>query len=518
MVTSIAVKNPELVMQMKQLFPDACEIFINKCVNQGLDLDALLDKFASESYVKSSGNCSAVDEMLSNFHQRLCDMLPKFDPDYLLEEAKKLPQLSEQAFSNCVSFLLDMKEYPTIADYKKRQTEKEKMLKYLFDLKIDMFLKEFSYNLKSFENSKRKHSLLAQNVNQTEFENNKRFAYVMLCYIYSGVQAHLIEVKLKQFQYDILAVCESLGRPQRKDFFRNEVDLPPNSYKNKLMFQELAYVMHRDLINNYLKIRTSSYERAYKEAEAANQLQTCRTCFEEGLLLMPEESYQCTNGCNFCKQCMIRGCEVAYGDGLLEIDCFDGCGATFSDYILQMVMDPVAYVKLMQRKQIKAVREALRDDFETCPFCDYGTVMSKEDKIFICRNSECGKESCRECQHEAHIPLRCNEIEYDEDVKMRTYIENQMAAALIRVCKKCNRQIIKETGCNKMTCVCGQTMCYVCGESGITYNHFGMRCPQQSNQEQLHRDDILRSIQAAKAALGVDRNPNKLKFDPSKGF
>lgn len=47
MVTSIAVKNPELVMQMKQLFPDACEIFINKCVNQGLDLDALLDKFAS---------------------------------------------------------------------------------------------------------------------------------------------------------------------------------------------------------------------------------------------------------------------------------------------------------------------------------------------------------------------------------------------------------------------------------------------------------------------------------------
>lgn len=46
-------------------------------------------------------------------------------------------------------------------------------------------------------------------------------------------------------------------------------------------------------------------------------------------------------------------------------------------------MDPVAYVKLMQRKQIKAVREALRDDFETCPFCDYGTVMSKEDKIFI---------------------------------------------------------------------------------------------------------------------------------------
>lgn len=97
-----------------------------------------------------------------------------------------------------------------------------------------------------------------------------------------------------------------------------------------------------------------------------------------------------------------------------------------------MVLDSVTFAKLAQRKQIAEIKKANIDGLETCPFCDFATIPNADDKIFYCLNEECKKESCRKCRHISHIPLRCEEIEYDEDVKMRTYIENKMSEALMR--------------------------------------------------------------------------------------
>ena len=55
-----------------------------------------------------------------------------------------------------------------------------------------------------------------------------------------------------------------------------------------------------------------------------------------------------------------------------------------------------------------------------------------ENKIFICQNPDCGKESCRLCKEISHIPLRCEEVEKDAEVRKRTYIENKMTEAMIR--------------------------------------------------------------------------------------
>ena len=52
------------------------------------------------------------------------------------------------------------------------------------------------------------------------------------------------------------------------------------------------------------------------------------------------------------------------------------------------------------------------------------------------------------------------------------YSEKQLNEALIRKCPRCAVQFVKETGCNKMTCRCGMTQCYLCRESGIGYDHF----------------------------------------------
>lgn len=78
----------------------------------------------------------------------------------------------------------------------------------------------------------------------------------------------------------------------------------------------------------------------------------------------------------------------------------------------------------------------------------------------------------RFCKEPNHIPLRCNEVEKQGEVGMRTYIEARLTEAMIRRCHNCQKAFVKEFGCNKMTCTCGASSCYVCRAPDIDYDHF----------------------------------------------
>lgn len=91
-------------------------------------------------------------------------------------------------------------------------------------------------------------------------------------------------------------------------------------------------------------------------------------------------------------------------------------------------------------------------------------------KIFPCPS--CGYESCRECGEAAHIPLKCSEVEKEEQKKGRLTVEEAITAAKIRKCPKCGKGFIKSDGCNKVRCGCGIHVCYVCRIAINNYNHF----------------------------------------------
>lgn len=97
-----------------------------------------------------------------------------------------------------------------------------------------------------------------------------------------------------------------------------------------------------------------------------------------------------------------------------------------------MVLQQKIFEKLVQKIASEEIKRANLDGLETCPFCDFAMIVPENEKIFKCINQDCLIESCRECRHKSHIPLRCSEIEYDEDVRRRTYIENKMTEALTR--------------------------------------------------------------------------------------
>lgn len=90
---------------------------------------------------------------------------------------------------------------------------------------------------------------------------------------------------------------------------------------------------------------------------------------------------------------------------------------------------------------------------------------------FTCLSPCCGRRSCRACGKEWHDIHVCYE---SERVALREHIERAMVEAVKRTCPRCNLSFVKASGCNKLTCPCGYSMCYVCRNeiSRDGYRHF----------------------------------------------
>lgn len=106
------------------------------------------------------------------------------------------------------------------------------------------------------------------------------------------------------------------------------------------------------------------------------------------------------------------------------------------------------------------------------------TCLSRANHLsrrFQCLSPSCGLPSCLSCLKTWHDPHICHE---SASLSLRTTVEAARTAALKRTCPRCGLGFIKDSGCNKLTCVCGYSMCYICrqglgrgiGEEG--YRHF----------------------------------------------
>ncbi|TPX42945.1 hypothetical protein SeMB42_g04931 [Synchytrium endobioticum] len=244
----------------------------------------------------------------------------------------------------------------------------------------------------------------------------------------------------------------------------------------------------------------------------------CGCCYTECSM---SQMTQCAEAHLFCMDCARRYVEGRIGDRLCEMKCMDsgGCSASFPDSELRRFLPTNSYQGYEKLIAEETLRGADIDGLVKCPFCDFAVVMERhadEDSLFHCQNkagrSPCGIISCRKCEKPNHLPKTCKEAKSDNDLDASHVIEERMTEALLHGCPRCKRKSFKEEGCNKMTCVCGNTFCYVCGASPINYNHFDRsgamgevkgKCP-------LHDDTATRNAENVKRAAEQALQPAKL--------
>ncbi|KAL4942339.1 hypothetical protein BDV06DRAFT_192401 [Aspergillus oleicola] len=80
-------------------------------------------------------------------------------------------------------------------------------------------------------------------------------------------------------------------------------------------------------------------------------------------------------------------------------------------------------------------------------------------KKFTCANLNCRRTSCITCQKPWRDPHVCHEPLL---LDLRATVEAARTAAVKRTCPRCGLSFVKSSGCNKLTCTCGYSMCYIC--------------------------------------------------------
>ncbi|XP_059177354.1 E3 ubiquitin-protein ligase RNF216-like [Physella acuta] len=199
----------------------------------------------------------------------------------------------------------------------------------------------------------------------------------------------------------------------------------------------------------------------------------CVCCFGDCEFEKMAQCMECHLVCVGCLNAYAK--EIVFGTGKVQLNCmaFD-CQTTYPESELRRCLEPKTWNKLEERSLEENLNMADMNDLVRCPQCDFAAILSPSIKMFKCLREDCQKAVCRNCgvDWKEHEGLTCAEIEKKDETALRKEYEEKMTKAKVRNCSSCKAQFMKDQGCNKMTCRCGITMCYICRESKIDYKHF----------------------------------------------
>ncbi len=279
-------------------------------------------------------------------------------------------------------------------------------------------------------------------------------------------------------------------------------------------------------------------KKAKGEAEAQNLAEhiqsgaiiECQCCFDDETPL--NRAVPCTAEVshNFCFTCVTGLADTQVGMLKHEMLCMDagGCTAKLSREDVGRAIPITTFDRLELNQQQADIIAANIEGLEQCPSCDYKAICGevKEEPIFYCQNPDCSRATCRKCQKDDHSPKTCEEAGVDKVLSARHLIEEARSSAIIRTCRKCKAKIVKEYGCNKMSCTrCGSLFCYNCNEdithlSNNAYSHFGQKCilydlPGRDRHEKEAAEAEKDAISKAKAMDG-ELDESKLRIETGK--
>lgn len=140
--------------------------------------------------------------------------------------------------------------------------------------------------------------------------------------------------------------------------------------------------------------------------------------------------------------------------------------------LIPLLIIPVLVVLLFNPSAVTAVlNTSLRN-----------LCLKTRNQRFTCANPECKRDSCITCHKPWNDPHVCHEPLL---LSLRTTIEAARTAAVKRTCPRCGLSFVKSSGCNKLTCVCGYSMCYLCRKAlGPPLKRTGPQQPRRRRRRQ----------------------------------
>eukprot|EP00011_Vannellida_sp_DIVA3-517-6-12_P007986 CAMPEP_0114626616 /NCGR_PEP_ID=MMETSP0168-20121206/11875_1 /TAXON_ID=95228 ORGANISM="Vannella sp., Strain DIVA3 517/6/12" /NCGR_SAMPLE_ID=MMETSP0168 /ASSEMBLY_ACC=CAM_ASM_000044 /LENGTH=424 /DNA_ID=CAMNT_0001837929 /DNA_START=34 /DNA_END=1305 /DNA_ORIENTATION=+ len=286
-----------------------------------------------------------------------------------------------------------------------------------------------------------------------------------------------------------------------REFMEVDIDFVPS---RDLLENELAFLREERELERREKAVAKEREKKRQEAVEKGDAVECGCCFEEEAA---DLMTCCGSGHSFCYDCALNAAKMVMERSKTRLACLEsGCEDVFAENEAKKFMDRKQFKLWERRVQQAELAAAGIIDLEECPFCDFGMVIDDDELlVFICQNPGCMKQSCRKCKGISHLPLRCEEVEDATTVKRRNFMHEKMTEALVRTCPACKKNFFKEEGCNKMTCPCGQSMCYVCRKPIESYAHFSDDgCPLMVDTKRLHEDELEAAKEVAEDIIAVE--------------
>ncbi|KAJ8979957.1 hypothetical protein NQ317_001542, partial [Molorchus minor] len=422
------VVDEKLVLKLIEMFPEACPAYIRNICDgkQWSEFDDVITVILSNpSYPKRPQRVSSpVKELdVEEQYEILKELLPDADPTFLRMQCERYAN-DDKGLKQFINQAMENKDYPSMKEYLRKQQLSAQQKQYTTEFKIENFIQLFPEPEKTFNDPNRNIKVDSYSMHYLNlFFRNK----------FDKLSARTIQQMLCQKDYKIIksnAVFEEMIINKHVMKSRRKPVPLPDNMQNIPMLQELAYLSHKEEIENYLSEKAKKEKEERLLSKEAGLLETCGCCYDDEV--MPKDTFSCPNECKFCKDCIKKSCEVALGEGKTNFSCLASCTAEFTLQTLQHVLPPKMFSKLAQKKALAEIKAAGIEELEMCPFCDFATIPNEADKIFRCLNPDCMKESCRLCKEPNHVPLKCEEVEKDQDIKARTYVENKMTEALIR--------------------------------------------------------------------------------------
>ncbi|CAD8138015.1 unnamed protein product [Paramecium octaurelia] len=203
--------------------------------------------------------------------------------------------------------------------------------------------------------------------------------------------------------------------------------------------------------------------------------QTCQICLNElnNIIIIEQCNHQ------FCQKCttLYLYNKIISGE-VQKITCPQfGCCTVLSELLIKQNINQEVYLKYQRFLLIKQYEHVVNGKWCPRPDCFNFVFQQGQEKILQCN---CGQQFCFDCGNPNHPNKTCQES-----------VDQVFAQALqdykIQKCPNCKANILKNGGCNHMTCTkCHYDFCWLCGcrYTSIHYDWMNpCNCPGEQYQE-----------------------------------